>query len=162
MKYPVHDLELAAVVFALKVWKHYLFGEKFELYTDHKSLKYLFSQKELNLRQQRWLDTISAFDFEILYHPGKANLVADALSRLPTQKVRLNMALGMMKEYRDLEFLAESDLSRPNQSSGMFIGSLTVSPSLIDRVKEAQLRDPKIGKILEDMVIDGLDDCPTQ
>ena len=55
VKYPVHDLELAAVVFALKVWRHYLFGEKFELYTDHKSLKYLFSQKELNLRQQRWL-----------------------------------------------------------------------------------------------------------
>ena len=72
------------------------------------------------------------------------------------------MALGMMKEYRDLEFLAESDLSRPNQSSGVFVGALTVSPRLIDRVKEAQLRDPKIGKILEDMVIDGLDDCPTQ
>ena len=53
VKYPVHDMELAAVVFALKMWRHYLFGERFELYTDHKSLKYLFSQKELNLRQQR-------------------------------------------------------------------------------------------------------------
>ena len=65
-KYPVHDMELAAVVFALKVWRHYLFGEHFELYTEHKSLKYLFSQKELNLRQQRWMDTISSFDFEAL------------------------------------------------------------------------------------------------
>ena len=83
VKYPVHDIELAAVVFALKVWRHYLFGERFELYTDHKSLKYLFSQKELNLRQQRWMDTISSFDFEILYHPGKANVVADALSHFP-------------------------------------------------------------------------------
>ena len=77
VKYPLHDLELAAVVFALKVWRHYLFGERFKLYTDHKSLKYLYSQKELNLRQQRWMDTICTFDFEILYHPGKANLVAD-------------------------------------------------------------------------------------
>ena len=57
VKYPVHDLELAAVIFALKIWRHYLFCEKFELYTDHKSIKYLFSQKELNLRQQRWMDT---------------------------------------------------------------------------------------------------------
>ena len=85
--------------------------------------------------------------------------MADALSRLPAQKVRLNMALGMMREYRDLEFLAESDLSRLNQSSGVFVGALTVSPRLVDRVKEAQLRDPKIVKILEDLVIDGLDDC---
>ena len=83
----VHDMELAVVVFALKVWRHYLFGERFEIYTDHKSLKYLFSQNELNLRQQRWMDTISSFDFEILYHPGKANVVADALSRFPAQGV---------------------------------------------------------------------------
>ena len=83
VKYPIHDMELAVVVFALKVWRHYLFGERFELYTDHKSLKYLFSQKELNLRQQRWMDTISSLDFEILYHPGKANVVADALSHFP-------------------------------------------------------------------------------
>ena len=79
-RYPTHDLELAAVVFALKVWRHYLYGERFELYTDHKSLKYIFSQKELNMRQQRWVEFISSYDFEILYHPGKGNVVADALS----------------------------------------------------------------------------------
>ena len=78
--YPVYDLELAAVVLALKLWRHYLFGEKCRIYTDHKSLKYIFTQKELNMRQRQWLDLIKAYDLEILYHPGKANVVADALS----------------------------------------------------------------------------------
>ena len=76
-----HAIELAAVVFALKIWRHYLYGEKCEIYTDHKSLKYIFTQKELNLRQRRWLELIKDYDCEILYHPGKANVVADALSR---------------------------------------------------------------------------------
>ncbi|MES7588717.1 ribonuclease H family protein, partial [Cutibacterium acnes] len=80
-RYPTHDLELAAVVFALKIWRHYLYGEKCEIYTDHKSLKYFFTQKELNMRQRRWLELVKDYDCEILYHPGKANVVADALSR---------------------------------------------------------------------------------
>ena len=79
--YPTHDLELLAVVFALRIWRYYLLGEKFELYTDHKSLKYLFTQKDLNLRQQRWLEFLASYDIDILYTPGKANVVADALSR---------------------------------------------------------------------------------
>ncbi|KAL4028440.1 hypothetical protein IC575_011637 [Cucumis melo] len=79
--YPTHDLELAAVVFALKMWRHYLYGEKIQIYTDHKSLKYFFTQKELNMRQRRWLELVKDYDCEILYHPGKANVVADALSR---------------------------------------------------------------------------------
>ncbi|TYK23834.1 ty3-gypsy retrotransposon protein [Cucumis melo var. makuwa] len=79
--YPTHDLELAAVVFALKIWRHYLYGEKILIFTDHKSLKYFFTQKELNMRQRRWLELVKDYDCEILYHPGKANVVADALSR---------------------------------------------------------------------------------
>ena len=79
--YPTHDLELAAVVFALKIWRHYLYGEKCRIYTDHKSLKYLLMQKELNLRQRRWLELLKDYDCIIDYHPGKANIVADALSR---------------------------------------------------------------------------------
>ncbi|KAL4013763.1 hypothetical protein IC575_025946 [Cucumis melo] len=79
--YPTHDLELAAVVFALKIWRHYLYGEKIQIFTDHKSLKYFFTQKELNMRQRRWLELVKEYDCEILYHPGKANVVADALSR---------------------------------------------------------------------------------
>ncbi|XP_073018817.1 uncharacterized protein [Primulina eburnea] len=79
--YPTHYLELAAVVFALKIWRHYLYGEKCVIFTDHKSLSYLFSQKELNMRQRRWLELVKDNDCTISYHPGKANMVADALSR---------------------------------------------------------------------------------
>ncbi|KAG8478649.1 hypothetical protein CXB51_028449 [Gossypium anomalum] len=79
--YPTHNLKLAAVVFALKIWRHYLYGEKCRVYTDHKSLKYLMSQKDLNLRQRRWLELLKDYELVIDYHPGKANMVADALSR---------------------------------------------------------------------------------
>jgi ribonuclease HI len=79
--YPTHDLELAAVIHALKIWRHYLMGNKCDIYTDHKSLKYIFTQSELNLRQRRWLELIKDYDLNIHYHPGKANVVANALSR---------------------------------------------------------------------------------
>ena len=79
--YPTHDLELAGVIFALKIWRHYLYGNPCKIFTDHKSLKYIFTQKELNLRQRRWLEFLKDYDLQILYHPGKANVVADALSR---------------------------------------------------------------------------------
>ena len=79
--YPTHDLELVAVVFALKIWRHYLYGEKCRIYTYHKSLKYLLTQKELNLRQRKWLELFKYYDCIIDYHPGKANVVAEALSR---------------------------------------------------------------------------------
>jgi hypothetical protein len=79
--YPTHDLEFAAVVHALKIWHHYLLGNTCHLYTNHKSLKYIFTQSELNMRQRRWLELIKNYDLEIYYHLGKANVVADALSR---------------------------------------------------------------------------------
>ena len=79
--YPTHDLELAAVVHALKIWRHYLLGNTCHIYTDHKSLKYIFTQSELNMCQRRWLELIKDYDIEVHYHPGKANVVADALSR---------------------------------------------------------------------------------
>ena len=79
--YPTHDMELAAVVFALKIWCHYLYGERFEMYLDHKSLKYIFTQWDLNMRQRRWMEFLEDYDFTLHYHPGKANVVADALSR---------------------------------------------------------------------------------
>ena len=78
--YPTHDLELAAVVHALKIWRHYLLGNVCHIYTDHKSLKYIFTQSELNMRQRRWLELIKDYNLEVHYHPGKANVVADALS----------------------------------------------------------------------------------
>ncbi|GJS38901.1 putative reverse transcriptase domain-containing protein [Tanacetum coccineum] len=79
--YTTHDLELGAVVFALKMWRHYLYGTKCVVFTDHKSLQYILDQKELNMRQRRWLELLSDYDYEIQYHPGKANVVVDALSR---------------------------------------------------------------------------------
>ena len=78
--YPTRDLELAAVVFALKIWRHYLYGEKCRIFTDHKSLKYLLTQKDLNLRQRRWLELLKDYDCIIDYHPKKSNVVVDALS----------------------------------------------------------------------------------
>ncbi|KAI3811029.1 hypothetical protein L1987_20744 [Smallanthus sonchifolius] len=80
-KYTKHDLELGAVVFALKIWRHYLYGTKCVVFTDHKSLQHIFNQKELNMRQRRWVELLNDYDCKILYHPGKANVVADALSR---------------------------------------------------------------------------------
>ncbi|GJW77766.1 putative reverse transcriptase domain-containing protein [Tanacetum coccineum] len=79
--YTTHVLELGAVVFALRLWRHYLYGTKCVVYTDHKSLQYILDQKELNMRQRRWIELLSDYDCEILYHLGKANVVADALSR---------------------------------------------------------------------------------
>ncbi|GJU45256.1 putative nucleotidyltransferase, ribonuclease H [Tanacetum coccineum] len=79
--YTTHDLELGAVVFALKIWRHYLYGTKCVVFTDHKSLQHILNQKELNMRQRRWIELLSDYDCEIRYHPGKANVVADALSR---------------------------------------------------------------------------------
>jgi hypothetical protein len=83
LNYPTNDLELAAVVYALKTWRHYLMGNRCEIYTDHKSLKYIFSQKELNMRKRRWIELIKDYDLGIHYHSGKANVVTDALSREP-------------------------------------------------------------------------------
>ncbi|GJS34804.1 putative reverse transcriptase domain-containing protein [Tanacetum coccineum] len=93
--YTTHDLELGAVVFALKMWRHYLYGTKSVIYTDHKSLQHIFDQKELNMRQRRWIELFSDYDCEIHYHLGKANVVADALSRKEWMKPRRARAMSM-------------------------------------------------------------------
>ncbi|GJX09146.1 putative nucleotidyltransferase, ribonuclease H [Tanacetum coccineum] len=93
--YTTHDLELGAVVFALKIWRHYLYRKKSVIYTDHKSLQHIFSQKELNMRQCRWIELFSDYDYEIRYHPSKANVVADALSRKKRVKLKRVRAMNM-------------------------------------------------------------------
>ena len=101
--YPTHDLELAAVVFALKIWRHYLYGAQFQVIPYHKSLKYLFDQKELNMRQRRWMKFLKDFNFELLYHPGKANVVADALSRKTVHASYMMVKeLDLIEQFRDM------------------------------------------------------------
>ena len=80
--YQTHDLELAAVVFSLKLWRHYLYGVHVDVFTDHKSLQYVFTQMELNIRQQRWLELLKDYDMNVHYHPDKANILFDALSKM--------------------------------------------------------------------------------
>ena len=81
--YPTYDLELATIVFALKIWRHYLYGKSFDLFLDHKNMKYLFSHKELNMRQRKWIELLKDYDFSLQYHLGKANVVSDVLSQKP-------------------------------------------------------------------------------
>ncbi|GJY13028.1 putative reverse transcriptase domain-containing protein [Tanacetum coccineum] len=99
--YTTHDLELGAVVFALRLWRHYLYGVKCIVFTDHKSLQYILDQKELNMRQRRWIELLSDYDCEIRYHPGKANVVADALSRKEREKP-LRVRSLMLTDHKDL------------------------------------------------------------
>ena len=75
------DMELASIVFDLKIWHHYLYGEQFKVFSDHKILKYIFTQRDLNMRQHRWMECLEDYDFTLHYHPDKANVVADALYR---------------------------------------------------------------------------------
>ncbi|GJY26908.1 putative reverse transcriptase domain-containing protein [Tanacetum coccineum] len=108
--YTTHDLELGAVVFALKIWRHYLYGTKCTVFTDHKSLQHILNQKELNMRQRRWLELLSDYDCEIRYHPGKANVVADALSRKERIKPLRVRALVKAEHQRPSGWLVQPEI----------------------------------------------------
>ncbi|VVA35047.1 PREDICTED: retrotransposon, partial [Prunus dulcis] len=136
--YHVHDLELAAVVFALKIWQHYLYGETSQIFTDHKSLNYFFTQNELNMRQRRWLELIKDYDCTIEYHPGRANVVADALSRKTTRSLaHLRTAYVLL-----LVELRKDGVELGMTQRGGIFASLHVRPILVERVIVAQLGDP--------------------
>nr|GEX76657.1 retrotransposon protein, putative, Ty3-gypsy subclass [Tanacetum cinerariifolium] len=108
--YTTHDLELGAVVFALRLWRHYFYGTKCVVYTNHQSLQYILDQKELNMRQRRWIELLSDYDYEIRYHPGKANMVADALSRKEREPIRVK-ALSKVEDSQltGLELIQETN-----------------------------------------------------
>ena len=137
VNYPTHDLELAAVIFALKIWRHYLYGDKCDIFTDHKSLKYIFTQKELNMRQRRWIELLKDYDVNIQYHPGKANKVADALSR----KNFGNLAVLMTQQKPLQHEIEKFGLEFYCQDTVGIIASMHVEPSLISRIKAAQDED---------------------
>lgn len=141
--YPTHDLELAAVVHALKLWRHYLYGERCKVYTDHKSLKYIITQKELNMRQRRWLELIKDYDVDIQYHPGKANVVADALSR----KRVGNLATMISTERRLLDDMRKFELEIVTREVGERLANMRIQPTLVDRIKTAQADDQSVPDI---------------
>ena len=144
--YPTHDLELAAIVFALKIWRHYLYGAQFRVFSDHKSLKYLFDQKELNMRQRRWMEFLKDYDFELLYHPGKANVVADALSRKTVHTAHL-----MIKEAELLEKFRDMRLQVELGSESIRCSTLTISGDFLSSVRERQLLDACLNRIREQL-----------
>ena len=140
--YPTHDMEFAAVVFALKIWRHYLYGEQFEVYSDHKSLKYIFMQRNLNMRQLRWMEFLEDYEFTLHYHLGKENVVADALS----WKSWGALASIASREWRMLETVGQFRLHYSEQAQGT-LGSLVAAPSLLSRVIESQGQDAEIVSI---------------
>ncbi|KAA3484783.1 DNA/RNA polymerases superfamily protein [Gossypium australe] len=128
-KYLTHDLELVAVVFALKIWRHYLYGERCIIYTDYKSLKYFLTQKELNLRQCHWIELLKDYDCTIEHHPGKANVVAYALSRRAMSDLRVMFArLSLFDD-------------------GSLLAKLQVKSTWIDQIQDKQLVDETLGQI---------------
>ncbi|WVZ97425.1 hypothetical protein U9M48_042965 [Paspalum notatum var. saurae] len=146
VNYPTPDLELAAVVHALKIWRHYLFGNRCEIYTDHKSLKYIFTQNELNMRQRRWLELIKDYDLEIHYHPGKANVVADALSR----KSYVNMAVAF---HMPLELCAEFESLNLGFVHHTTVATFEAEPTLEQEIRKHQKTDEKIQEIREQIKV---------
>ncbi|WMV50864.1 hypothetical protein MTR67_044249 [Solanum verrucosum] len=138
--YPTHDLALAAVVFALKIWRHYLYGVHVDVFTDHKSLQYVFTQIELNLRQRRWLEFLKDYDMSMHYHQGKANVVAYALSRLYMGSVA-HVEEERKKLARDVHRLAHLGVHLMSISDGGVTVQNGAESSLVVRIKENQDSD---------------------
>ncbi|GJX96178.1 putative reverse transcriptase domain-containing protein [Tanacetum coccineum] len=123
--YTTHDLELGAVVFALKMWRHYLYGTKCVVFTDHKSLQHILDQKELNMRQRRWLELLSDYDYEIRYHSGKANVVANALSRkVRRSSLVLTIGLNLTMQILNAQVEARKEENYGTENLGSVIKKL--------------------------------------
>ncbi|GJT12475.1 retrotransposon protein, putative, ty3-gypsy subclass [Tanacetum coccineum] len=143
--YTTHDLELGAVVFALKIWRHYLYGTKCTMFTDHKSLQHILDQKELNMRQCRWLELLSDYDCDIRYHPGKANVVADALSRKeqePPLRVRalvMTISLDLPKQILN----AQTEAQKPDNIKNENVGGMLVENAKYPEAIRTEKLEPR-------------------
>ena len=126
-------MELTAIVFALKIWRHYLYGEQFEVFSDHKSLKYIFTQRDLNMRQRIWMEFLEDYDFTLHYHPSRVNVVVDALSR----KSRGVLARVTSQEWQMLKIVGQYRLQYSDHAQGT-LGRLVAMPSLVSKVIESQ------------------------
>jgi hypothetical protein len=142
--YPTHDLELAVVVYALNMWRHYLMGTHCNIFTDHRSLKYIFTQADLNMRQRRWLELIKDYDLEVHYHPGKANVVVDALSR----KSQCNC---VMVDSRINTLCDELSKMKIEVIPSGALSHISVEPTLRDQIIMAQLSDKGVQIIKENL-----------
>ena len=141
--YSTHDLELAIVVFALRIWRHYLYGVPCRIFIDHKSLQYLFTQKELNMRQRRWVELIKDYECTIEYHPGKANVVADSLSRKPMSSISHLKVVDLPRLVELMSLGVRLELT----DTGSLLATFHVRPVLIDRIRELQTQDSTVIKL---------------
>jgi hypothetical protein len=135
------------VVHALKTWRHYLYGQKCDIYTDHKILKYMFTQSELNMRQRRWLELIKDYEPDIHYQPGKANVVADALSR----KSQVNMLAAHPMPYELAKEFDRLSLGFLNNTQGV---TIELEPTIEQDIRKGQKEDENINEIRQ-LIIDG-------
>ncbi|KAH0685639.1 hypothetical protein KY290_017163 [Solanum tuberosum] len=139
--YPIHDLDLAAVVFALNIWRHYLYGVHIDMCTDHKSLQYVFNQKDLNLRQRRWLELLKDCDMIILYHPDKVTVVADTLNRLSMGSVS-NVEEDKKELVQDVHRLSRLGVQLMDSTKGGVMVHNGSESSFVNDAKAKQCLDP--------------------
>ena len=145
--YPTHDLELATVVFSPKIWRHYLYGAPCRIFTNHKSLQYISTEKELNLRQRRRLEFIKDYNCTIEYHQEKANVLADAMSKRPESSLSHMRSgyLSLLVDLRPLGVILEVE------DSGASLATFHVRPLLVDQIRAGQLQDPQIIKLKQEI-----------
>jgi len=144
--YPTHDLKLSAVIFALQIWRHYLLGDQVLIYTDHKSLKYIFTQKEINMRLRRWVELMADYDIDLHYHPGKINVVLNALSRKPEASMAMHITQQkeLFEEMRWMDVMVIRRAISPGK-----LMTIHIQSTLLEKIREAQGRDPKLQKFRE-------------
>ena len=139
---------MAAIVFTLKIWRHYLYGVTCEIFTDHKSLKYIFQQRDMNLRQRRWLKLLKDYNYDILYRHGKANVVANALSRKSSGSLT-HISVERRHLIQEMHKLVDQGLRMKITKSGGLIAQFRVRSIVRDKIKATQSQDHDLLELME-------------